>query len=185
LVLSALSSSFWHALGLGVAYVLGMVFPLFLAALVWDRLGFARRPLRLPPIALTILGRQVRVRPTDLGAGILFVAMGLLMIGLALTGRATYTPDFLLAFNRWGSDRLATLASRLGWIPDWAVALGVLGLFLLIALLAWPRRRGVKSARSDHLVVPGATDPHAGHGAHTGHEGEAGSAAGTQASRSA
>jgi cytochrome c-type biogenesis protein len=87
LVLSAISTSTWHALGLGVAYVLGMVFPLFLAALLWERLGLARRSLRLPPVTCTIGGWSVRMRATDLGAGILFVAMGLMMIFLALTGR--------------------------------------------------------------------------------------------------
>jgi cytochrome c biogenesis protein CcdA len=185
LVLSALSSSFWHALGLGVAYVLGMVFPLLLAALLWDRLSFARRSLNLRPVTLSIRGRQMRVRATDLCAGILFLAMGLLMIGLALTGRATYTPKFLLAFNRWGSDRLATLADRLGWVPDWAFALALLGLLLLAAFLVWPRRRGVAAAGAGHPIMPGDSDQHSDHVPNTGRQEEAGGVAGASASRSA
>jgi membrane protein implicated in regulation of membrane protease activity len=122
------------------------------------------------------------VRATDLCAGILFVAMGLLMIGLALTGRATYTPNFLLAFNRWGSDRLATLADRLSWIPDWTFALALIGLLLLAAFLVWPRRRGVAPAGAGHRIMPGNSDQHSGHAADTGHEGEAGNAAGARAS---
>jgi cytochrome c biogenesis protein CcdA len=139
LVLSALSSSFWHALGLGTAYVLGMVFPLFLAALLWDRVGLARRSFRLPPVTLLLRGRRVRLRATDLAAGILFVAMGGMMIFLALTGRATYTPDFLLSFNRWGSDRMATLADKLHGVPDAVFALALLCVVGLLLWLAWPR----------------------------------------------
>src|SRR5258708_30750585 len=37
--LSSVASSFWLALGLGTAYVFGMVAPLFAIALLWERLG--------------------------------------------------------------------------------------------------------------------------------------------------
>ena len=141
LLLSVLSSSFWHSLGLGVAYVLGMVFPLFLAALLWDRLGLARRSFRLPPLTVSVGSRRLRLRATDLGAGVLFGAMGSLMIGLALTGRSTYTPDFLLAFNRWGSDRLALVADRLAGVPEGVFALLLAGLLGLVGWRAWPRGR--------------------------------------------
>lgn len=140
LVLSVLSNSFWHSLGLGAAYVLGMVVPLFLAAVLWGRLARPRRTFRPRPIALCLAGRRVRVRATDLAAGVLFVAMGLLMIFLALTGRATYTPDFLLAFNRWGSDRLAVLADRAAGVPEGIIALLLLAVVGLILGAVLPRR---------------------------------------------
>lgn len=55
LTLSALSSGPAGATVLGLAYVFGMTFPLFVLALAWDRwhLGdrkpFAARPVRIPP----------------------------------------------------------------------------------------------------------------------------------------
>ena len=67
-----------------------------------------------------------------------------------MTGRSTYTPEFLLGLNRWGSDRLAALAHAARGIPEgW---FGVVLVVLLTALvaLAWPRGRSVRSARQDH-----------------------------------
>ena len=142
LVLSATAASMGHALGLGVAYVLGMVFPLFIAALLWDRLHLGDRALfRGHTVAVALGGRTWRWRLTDLGAGVLFLGMGSLMVGLALTGQSTYTPGVLLAVSRWGSDRLAALAQAAHGIPDGAVGLALLGLLLAVIALAWPRRR--------------------------------------------
>ncbi len=142
LVLSATAASVGHALGLGVAYVLGMVFPLFIAALLWDRLHLGDRALfRGRTVAVALGGRTWRWRLTDLGAGVLFLGMGGLMVGLALTGQSTYTSGVLLAVSRWGSDRLAALAQAAHGIPDGAVGLALLGLLLAVIALAWPRRR--------------------------------------------
>ena len=141
LVLSAAAGSLVHALGLGAAYVLGMVAPLFIAALVWERLRLGGR--QLTPrwaIVLSFRGEEIRIRPTDLGAGLLFLAMGGLMVGLALTGRATYTPAFLLTLSQWGSDRLAALAHAARMVPDWGVGLALVVLLIGLIVLARPPR---------------------------------------------
>jgi cytochrome c-type biogenesis protein len=74
IALSALSASPIGALGLGLAYVFGMVFPLFIVALVSDRLDLARRvaAYRLPHV--TWAGKVVSW--TELLSGAIFVVMG-------------------------------------------------------------------------------------------------------------
>jgi cytochrome c-type biogenesis protein len=140
LVLSVSAGSVFHAFGLGVAYVVGMVFPLFLAALFWDRLRLASRGVfKGRTVALHIGGRMMRRRLPDLGAAVLFLAMGSLMIGLAVTGRGTYTPDFLRRLTIWGSARLAELAQVLTGVPEWVIAVGLIALISGMAALAWPR----------------------------------------------
>ena len=116
LVLSATAGSVTHALVLGVAYVVGMVFPLFMAALLWDRLRLGdRRFFRGRTAEIRLGGRVVRRKLPDLGAGILFGIMGSFMIGLAVTGKGTYSPAFLRALSQWGSEHLAaTRAITLG-----------------------------------------------------------------------
>ncbi len=152
LVLSATAASLGHALGLGAAYVLGMVFPLFIAALLWDRLRLGDRALfRERTVAVALGGHRWRWRATDLGAGVLFLGMGSLMVGLALTGQSTYTPGFLLAVSRWGSDRLAALARAAHGIPDGAVGLVLLGLLLAVIALACPRRRPALLSRDTEM----------------------------------
>ena len=142
LVLSAAAGSEAHALGLGLAYVLGMVTPLFLAALLWDRLRLAYRGrLRTRGVRMRIGGRTIHRRPTDLGAGVLFLGMGGLMVGLALTGQATYTPAFLLTFSRWGSDRMAALAYAARGIPEGWFVVGLVVVLAALFAVAWPRGR--------------------------------------------
>jgi cytochrome c-type biogenesis protein len=160
LVLSATASSLGHALGLGLAYVLGMVFPLFLAALLWDRLRLGDRgTFRSRTVSVTLAGHPLRWRVTDLGAGVLFVGMGGLMVGLALTGRSTYTPEFLLGLNRWGSDRLAALAHAARGIPEGWFGVALVVLLLALVALAWPRGRSVRLARRDHKsAVPPSSE---------------------------
>lgn len=140
LVLSVSAGSILHAFLLGVAYVVGMVFPLFLAALFWDRLRLAGRGVfKGRTASLHIGGLVLRRRLPDLGAAVLFLSMGGLMIGLAVTGRGTYTPDFLRRLTVWGSARLAELAQSLSGVPEWVIGLGLIALVAGLIALAWPR----------------------------------------------
>lgn len=148
LVLSAAASSLFHALGLGVSYVVGMIAPLFLAALLWDRLHLGERRLfESRRVSLTIGSQHLSWQLTDLGAGIVFTAMGELMVGLAITGQATYTPGFLLDVNRWGSDRLARLAQRAQGLPELVVGAGLVALVVGLVVLAWPHRQSTTTKR--------------------------------------
>ena len=163
LVLSAAAGSLAHALGLGLAYVLGMVFPLFIAALLWNRLRLGERNVfRGRTVALTIGGHALRWRATDLGAGVLFLAMGGLMVGLAVTGRSTYTPGFLLAFSRWGSDRMAALARAARGIPEVWFGVALVALLVALVAVAWSGRAATpaQSGRDEGAaVLPAPTLP--------------------------
>ncbi len=138
--LSALANSVPGALGLGLSYVFGMVFPLFLAALFWDRLpaGAARwRPLPLQ------IGNR-RIPWPELVAGVMFLAIAAGALYLALTGQMSYSPAWLTAWNRWATERAGDLAAALRGLPLPIQA----GLLLLLAasvalplFSAWRRRR--------------------------------------------
>ena len=116
LALTALSPSILTAAGLGLAYVFGMVFPLLLAAALWERLGLDQRTLTRLGARRLVLGTWP-IKVTDAVAGLMFLAMGMLALYLAFTGQSTYTPDFLLAFNHWASGILADVALRLQSVP--------------------------------------------------------------------
>jgi cytochrome c biogenesis protein CcdA len=158
LLLSATAGSLTHALALGTAYVLGMVAPLFLAAQLWDRFHLGDRSLfQGRAVTVRLGGRSFRRRLTDLGAGAIFLAMGGVMVGLALTGRATYTPGFLFSLNHWGSDRMAALAAGLRSLPDGVTGVALIALAVGLIVLAWPRERRVivdQSSRHNSHVPP-------------------------------
>lgn len=87
LTLTALTNSFLGALGVALAYVFGMVFPLFLLALAGDRFGWLRsRVVRGTTLHLRAAGREYAVHSTNLVGGLLFMGMGVLVLVLAVTG---------------------------------------------------------------------------------------------------
>ncbi len=114
--MSALAASLTGALGLGLAYVFGMVFPLLLAALSWDqaRLGERLTVLRAVP-HLRIRGWALPL--TDVVAGGMFTAIGAVALWLAVTGQNTYTPDSLAVWNRWATGAAGDATAVLRSVP--------------------------------------------------------------------
>lgn len=87
LTLTALTSSFVGALAVALAYVFGMVFPLFVLALAGDRFGWLRsRVVRGTSVQFRLVGRPFAVHSTNLIGGTLFLVMGVLVLVLAVTG---------------------------------------------------------------------------------------------------
>ncbi|MFF8904794.1 cytochrome c biogenesis CcdA family protein [Streptomyces olivaceoviridis] len=140
-VLSGATASFPAALSVGLIYVLGMVTPLVVIALAWERGN--RRPARL------LQGRRVGLRfgswrrgvPLgDLLGGLLLVVMGLLTCALAITGPSMPTSGWrvTLAADLQHAASITTRALG-GWLPGWVVALAAV--VTLTALLRVARRR--------------------------------------------
>lgn len=135
IALSGIASSFALSLGLGAAYVFGMVAPLFVISLLWERFDLRRSRLLRPrsftwhvgPLRRTITG-------TALLSGLLLVLMGVgtLYIGLAsdaMPSASGWQADVSAELQHYG--KLATDA--LAWLPGWV---GGLLLVLVLALLA-------------------------------------------------
>jgi hypothetical protein len=84
MTLSALSGSAAGGLVLGLAYVFGMVFPLFVMALVWDRARLGEKKfLRAKPVRLTMRGRTLTTNTVNIAVAVAFVIMGAFIIALA------------------------------------------------------------------------------------------------------
>ncbi len=135
--LSGAADSFLTAMVLGVAYVFGMVAPLFVMALVWDgrEIG-ASRWLTSRSVRLRLAHRTRTVPLSSFAGGLLLVAMGVLVGVLAITG-----PD--MASRGWqvilsgDAQRHAHVATTwLGHLPGWVTALGVFAALGVLAALA-------------------------------------------------
>jgi cytochrome c biogenesis protein CcdA len=129
MTLSVLSGSAVGGLALGLAYVFGMVFPLFVMALVWDkaRLG-ERKLLRARPVRIRIVGRTIVTNTLNIAVSVGFVVMGVFVIALAgdtdMTGgteaqdvAASTLTDVFLAVQTWVSP-----------VPEPVLGLGLLAL---------------------------------------------------------
>lgn len=124
IALSGLSSSFAVALGLGGAYVFGMVAPLFALALAWERRDWASSRLFRPRSYTWRIGSLRRtLSGTSLASGLLLAVMGAATVAIALQGKVMpATSDWQADIAVWLQRAGAAVTGALGWIPDWAGA---------------------------------------------------------------
>jgi cytochrome c-type biogenesis protein len=119
-VLAGASGSFPAALTVGVVYVAGMVAPLLVIALAWER-GNRRWAKLLQGRTLRLrLGALTRSLPVgDLLAGLLLAGIGALTIVLAVTGPSMPNSGWRVTLSA-NLQHWAALATRdLSFIPGW------------------------------------------------------------------
>src|SRR5947209_4155682 len=142
IALSSVVASFWMALGLGLAYVFGMVAPLFLIALLWDRYDWRASRLFRPRSYIWRLGSLTRtLTATGLASGILLgiIGGGMLWMGLvyrSMPPLADWQVRFSAALQHIGQIVTNTLA----FVPNWV---GALIFLVLLGGLAWYALRQV------------------------------------------
>lgn len=142
IALSAISGSLVGSTGLGLAYVFGMVFPLFLMALLWDRLHLGERRLfQAKPVRLRIIGRAVETNTVNIAVAIAFALMGAFVLFLAANGNTTVAPSFQLSIGRWLSDVFARVVTFLDPVPQPILGIALLGLAAAFVLLGVRGRR--------------------------------------------
>ena len=127
MTLSALSGSAVGGLALGLAFTFGMVFPLFVMALVWDRYHLGERNfLKAKPVRLHLAGRTLATNTVNLVVAGAFTIMGIFVIYLAGSGTMTSGPGFQKGIARG-------VAGVFGWVEKITkpVPEAILGLVIL------------------------------------------------------
>ncbi len=181
MALSALSGSLVGSASLGLAYVFGMVFPLFLLALLWDRFDLGRRRLLTSrPVELRLAGRSIHTNTVNIAVAVAFAVMGGFVLFLAANGNTTSAPPFQLAIGRWLSGVSLRIVRFLDPIPDPVLGVALLAIaagFVLAGLRAGsPDDRGGRHhEHEDRIEEPAAPQagrrpPAAGHGCCDGSE---------------
>ncbi len=142
IALSGVTGSFLGALGLGLAYVSGMVAPLMVIALMWDRYDWKSSRLFRPRQITWRLGRLSRtITGTALAGGVLLAAMGIWALLAAAQGGMRAASSgwqglMLLWLQRQGRSASDLLAN----LPGWTVAAA---LVTIVGLLVWLAARQV------------------------------------------
>ena len=139
IALSGIASSFAVSLGLGAAYVFGMVAPLFVISLLWERLDLRRSRLLRPRSFTWRVGRLRRtITGTALLSGVLLAVMGAGTLYIGLAG------DAMPSASGWQADVSAELqhygkvaTDALAWVPGWVGALVLLSVLALLARRAF------------------------------------------------
>lgn len=132
-ILSGAAASFPVALAIGLTYVAGMVAPLALIALVWDRRRERATQLITDRTVRLRLGRwQRELALGTLLGGLLMISMGVLAFVLAVTGPGMPSGGWQTEVSAWLQHLASVTVSALSWLPGWALALALaLGTALL------------------------------------------------------
>ena len=170
MTLSALSSSPFGGAVLGLAFVFGMVLPLFVMALVWDRARLGeRRWMRARPVRLRLGSKVLHTNTINLLVAVGFVVMGVAVINLAgsrnMTGGTELQTSIGTALTSLASDLLAWLRP----VPEPLLGLGLLA---LAGGFVYATLRDRKSTRSSSDGPQAAAAPGADHHCHPADDGE-------------
>ncbi|MCZ2404444.1 cytochrome c biogenesis protein CcdA [Paenarthrobacter sp. Z7-10] len=145
--LSGAASSFPAALAVGVAYVFGMVAPLCVLALVWDKKNWgASRWLTSRTVPLWP-GASRRVPLMRLLSSALMIAMGVLTVVIAVQEPGMAPDGWQVEVTAALNHAAAGIQQFLAFVPGWISGPAV---FAVLALLLWAARRYSK---------PGPRDP--------------------------
>ncbi len=129
MTLSALSGSAVGGALLGLAYVFGMTFPLFVMALAWDRLKLGeRRWMRARPVRLHVAGRSLNTNTLNILVAAGFATMSGFVIYLANTGTMTGGPGFQVAIGRFLTRVFSRIQTWTSGVPDIVLGFGVLAI---------------------------------------------------------
>lgn len=156
MTLSALSGSAVGGLALGLAYTFGMVFPLFVMALLWDRYRLGeRRWLRAKPVRVRVAGRVLATNTVNLAVAAGFAVMGGFVLHLANTAQMTGGPGFQVAVGRGLEGVFTRIEAWTDPVPEPVLGLVVLALAAVFV---------VATLRDRHRPAPVADPQGACHG---------------------
>src|SRR6266852_3289899 len=133
--LSGASGSFSNALILGVGYVFGMVFPLFVIALLWDRFNWGEsKLLKGKRFSVPVFGRRLALHSTALASGLILIAMGVVVIVIAFRGNAMPSSGWQLSLSADVQHYAHVIKVWAGTLPGWVTGIGI---FAVLVALGW------------------------------------------------
>jgi len=148
LTLSAVSPGLVAGVGIGLAYVFGMVFPLVVMTLMWDRLRPERAHFGAKPVSLEAGPIRIATTMAGMAASAMFLVMAVVLAAVAISG-SSLTPAFTANLGNRIEDALTPLLSELAWIPDPVVGALLIGVGVAAIALSTRRRRNIPKTQED------------------------------------
>ncbi|APX00512.1 cytochrome c biogenesis CcdA family protein [Arthrobacter sp. QXT-31] len=138
--LSGAASSFPAALAVGIAYVFGMVAPLCVLAMVWDKKNWGASRLLSARTVPLWPGAGRRVPLVTLLSGVLMIGMGLITIVIAIQGPGMAPDGWQVEVTAALNHAASNIEEFLAFVPGWLSAAAV---FTVLGVLVWKaiRRR--------------------------------------------
>ena len=155
MTLSALSGSAIGGVTLGLAYVLGMTFPLFVMALLWDRLRLGeRRWMKAKTVRIRVARWTLVTNTINIAVAIGFAVMGGFVIYLANTGTMTSGPGFQVAIGEFLTTVFASIEAWTQPVPEAILGLAVLAVAAVFVIATLHGRRHTPPAEPSSAPDP-------------------------------
>ena len=135
---SALPGSIWLGGLYALTFVVGMVVPLFIMALLVDRTQVLERFKSLKrKVSYSLFGRQITANLSHLIAGAIFSIFGAFILIYERTNPDAFGSGYQLEINLLAARATRFIDRIFGAIPEWLWALAFIVLFVLIARSAY------------------------------------------------
>ena len=146
--LAGASGSLGAAVVLGTVYVFGMVAPLFVISLLWDRFNWGEsKLLRGARFRVSIIGRSRSLHSTAAVSGLILVAMGALVIAIAFNGQSMSLTGWALVFAGELQHWAHVVGQWLSPVPSWLIDLLLLAALVGLAIVALRQLRSWRTGR--------------------------------------
>lgn len=151
LALSVLPGSVFLGGMYTLAYVIGMVSPLFIIAYFLDRTDFTKKFIAFrKQFSYSVLGKRISLTIAEMIAGFTFLFMGILILYLAQTSQlAMGGNEYQTMFNIYMSNLTDSVNGYFGWVPweIWiAIIIAALALIIRGALI---KRKKYNKAKTE------------------------------------
>lgn len=148
LTLAALPGSFLLGGAYTLAYVLGMVVPLFILASVLDRAKFTKKFFTFrKTVSYSLFGKQVRLTLSNLFSGGMFLILGIIVLALARTNNLTTHASYQVTINIYLTKLIQFVGGYTKIIPEPIWALIFVGIFILLIKIALGQLKNIKNAK--------------------------------------
>lgn len=137
LTLSALPGSVFLGGVYTLAYVLGMVLPLFIIAFFLDKIDFTKKFFAFrKTVSYNLLGQKISLTFANLFSGLMFLVLGVVIIYLARTSQLTSHSSYQVALNIYLTKFIQSISQFTKVIPEVAWAVIFVGIALSIIYFA-------------------------------------------------
>lgn len=119
-----------------LAYVMGMVLPLFLIAAFLDKINFTQKFMAIrKPIELNI-GFKWQFTIAELTSGLVFLLMGVYITYLAFNNKLSTHSEYQVSINIFMANLTYHVKHYTGYLPDWGWAIIIVGIFISLFWLS-------------------------------------------------
>ncbi len=133
-----------------LAFVTGLVLPLFIVALFIDKTKIADKLMSFrKKIHYTVFGKKISVNLSHFVAGLLFIAIGLFILIFERTNTTTDVTTYQLKLNLFIARTTRSVTSVTGSVSEWIWALIFVAIFVAISYVAYKQFLNAKKDNNE------------------------------------